>query len=158
MEMMEGNILVDTNILVYSTSGKSPFFVASQNAIKHYLFSNYAIWISRQIVREYLVVKSRLMLDEKKYDELILLKEMNYLLENYLVADEITTTSATLAKLLQKYKIAGKQIHDANIIATCIDNDIANILTNNPNHFIRYIPEGINVISLASFTTSGEGL
>lgn len=154
MEMMEDNILIDTNVLIYSTSRKSPFFAASQAAIGNYVNRNYAIWISRQIIREYLVVKSRLMLDEKKYDELILTKEMDYLLNNYLVADEINTTSLILGKLLRKYKVAGKQVHDANIIATCIDNRISNILTNNPKHFQRYTTEGINIIALTSFTTS----
>lgn len=154
MEMMEDNILIDTNILIYSTGGQSPFFTASQAAIANYVNSNYAIWLSRQVIREYLVVKSRLMLDEKKYDELVLFKEMKYLSDNYFIADEINSTTHILGKLVEKYKIAGKQIHDANIIATCIDNNIFNILTNNPNHFKRYVTEGINVIALTSFTNS----
>lgn len=79
--------------------------------------------------QEYLVVKSRLMLDEKKYDEVVLFKEVNCLLNNYNVADEINTTTFILSDLLLIYQIAGKQIHDANIIATCIDNSIYNILT-----------------------------
>lgn len=66
MKMMEDNILIDTNILIYSTSRKSPFFDALQIAITNYVNRDYLIWISRQIIREYLVVKSRLMLDEKK--------------------------------------------------------------------------------------------
>ncbi len=33
MEMMEDNILIHTNILIYSTSKKSPFFAVSQAAI-----------------------------------------------------------------------------------------------------------------------------
>lgn len=107
MEMMEDKILIDTNILIYSTSGQSPFFAASHAAIANYLNSNYAIWISRQIIREYLVVKSRLMLDEKKYDELVLFKEIKYLANNYIIADEISSTTLILSELLQKYKIAG---------------------------------------------------
>lgn len=98
------------------------------------------------------------MLDEKKYDELVLFKEMKYLSDNYCIADEINSTTLILGELLQKYKIAGKQIHDANIIATCIDNNIFNILTNNPSHFKRYAPEDINVIALTSFTDSGSYL
>ena len=93
MEMMEDNILIDTNILIYSTSGQSPFFAASQAAITNYVNSNYVMWISRQIVREYLVVKLRAMPDEKKYDELILFKEMKYLFDNYIIADEINSTT-----------------------------------------------------------------
>lgn len=154
MEMMEDNILIDTNILIYSTSEKSHFSIAARAAIENYVNRNYTLWISRQIIREYLVVKSRLMLEERKYNELVLLKEMNYLLDNYFIADEISTTSLILGKLLLKYKIKGKPIHDANIIATCIDNRISNILTNNPKHFERYTAEGINIIALTSFTTS----
>lgn len=78
---------------------------------------------------------------KKKYDELILSKEMDYLLNNYFIADEINSTSLILGKLLRKYKVAGKQIHDANIIATCIDNNISNILTNNPNRFKQMHPK-----------------
>lgn len=151
--MMEDNILIDTNILIYSTSGQSPFFAESQAAITNYVNSNYAIWLSRQIIREYLVVKLRLMLDEKKYDETVLFKEIKYLSDNYFIADENNSTTLILGELIKKYKIAGKQIHDANIVATCIDNNIFNILTNNPNHFKRYAVEGINVISLTSFTS-----
>lgn len=152
--MTDDNILIDTNIIVYSTLSKSLFFAASQSAISDYIDKNYSIWINRQIIREYLVVKSRLMLDENQYNQAVLISEMYYLLNNYFVADELNTTSLILSDLLRKYKIAGKQIHDANIVATCIDNGISNILTNNPSHFERYSPEGINVIALTSFTTS----
>ncbi len=151
MEMMEDSILIDTNILIYSTLSKSPFFAASQAAVTFYVNRNFSIWISRQIIREFLVVKSRLLLDEKKYDELVLLKEMNYLLDNYFVADEINATTLVLRNLLLKYKAAGKQIHDANIIATSIDNGISNVLTNNPGHFMRCSSEGVNIIALSSF-------
>ena len=99
------------------------------------------------------MVKSGFMFDEKIYDEPVLLEEMNYLLKNYFIADETEPTSLILGRLLHQYKIIGKQIHDSNLIATCIDKNIPNLLTNNPHHFQRFTAEPIKIVHLNSFVT-----
>ena len=148
MVTMADNLMIDTNILIYATVSKSPFFIPAQKAVTQYVNFGYALWINRQIIREYMVIKSRLMYDEQKYDENMLITEFNYLVNNYKVADEVSATSTTLSSLIKKYKIVGKQIHDANIVATCIVEKISMLLTNNSSHFTRFSSEGIDIISL----------
>ncbi len=124
MMMMADKLLVDTNVLVYAPLEDSPFFHQSHSAIAYYSTGGFEIWIARQIIREYLVTKSRLMIEANKYDNEQLLIELTYLVDNYQVADETDQTTFILSELLSKYKIAGKQIHDANIVATCLQNNI----------------------------------
>ncbi len=104
--MTADEIMVDTNILVYSTAGESKFRDVSRKTIKKYVDDEYTLWITRQILREYLVVKSRLMIDENKYDENQLSFELNYFTNNYKVADEIDNTTFILTDLIAKLKNA----------------------------------------------------
>ena len=150
MEMMADNIMIDTNVLIYATVSKSPFFVASQQAISQYVNLGYTLWINRQIIWEYMVIKSRLMFDEQRYNENLLISEFDYLVNNYKVADEVSATSAALASLIKRYKILGKQVHDANILGTCIVENISMLLTKNSNHFTRFSSEGMDIIPLLS--------
>ena len=50
-------------------------------------------------------------------------------------------------ELAVKYNVIGKQIHDTNIVATMLVNNIPNILTHNVADFNRFSSE-INIIPL----------
>jgi len=60
--MMTGgakSIFVDTNILVYANIASSPFHNAAKSAIETYSEKDVTLWISRQVIREYLTVVTR---------------------------------------------------------------------------------------------------
>ena len=55
-----------------------------------------------------------------------------------------------LLGLVRTIPVAGKQIHDANIVATALAHGIPAILTHNVTDFVRY-SDLIDVISLKTF-------
>ncbi len=68
------------------------------------------------------------------------------MIQIFKVADENQAITSTLVGLLAKYKIGGRQIHDANIVATMLVNGIDILLTTNIEDFKRY-EDRIKVIS-----------
>jgi hypothetical protein len=60
-----------------------------------------------------------------------------------------------LKRLIAKYAIIGKQVHDARLVAMMLAWRIDSILTLNDRDFRRYEPEGIKVVTPASIITSG---
>lgn len=48
-------LFVDTNILVYANTATAPRHVDAQSALRSFAASGAELWISRQILREYLV-------------------------------------------------------------------------------------------------------
>ena len=56
------------------------------------------------------------------------------------IAEDSSTATAKLLELLQRIPTAGKQIHDANIVATMLANGIRRLVTFNLADFRRFEP------------------
>lgn len=52
-------VFLDTNILVYASLIESPFHQATIEAIQSFYDAEVELWISRQIIREYLATLTR---------------------------------------------------------------------------------------------------
>ncbi len=72
------------------------------------------------------------------------------------IADEDAAVTAILPDLLKSRTIQGKQIHDANIVATMRRYGIPSLLTHNTANFTRYLPG--NRYSPADFLSSDPEL
>lgn len=59
MKMMNKSIFVDTNVLVYAETKTSPFYQSAKQKLNHYLNLHDNLWISRQVIREYMAKLSR---------------------------------------------------------------------------------------------------
>src|SRR5262245_15932127 len=52
-------VLVDTNILIYAKAAQSPFHSAAVSKLQTLAAAGHPLWVSRQVLREYLAVMSR---------------------------------------------------------------------------------------------------
>lgn len=130
-------LFVDTNILVYANVIETPFHEQALTAINTAHQENRAIWISRQVIREYLVTLTR----PQAFDNLpkeIVLEQVKQFIKKLEVADDTPSVSEKLLQLLTDFKVGGKQIHDANIVATMLAYDIPCLLTHNVKDFKRF--------------------
>ena len=60
MVMTDANsVFLDTNILVYASVPESPLHLVAINAIQSYEQSGTQLWVSRQVLREYLATLTR---------------------------------------------------------------------------------------------------
>jgi predicted nucleic acid-binding protein len=66
------------------------------------------------------------------------------------VLAEVSAVYRELKRLIVKYAVSGKQVHDARLVAMMLVWKIDSILTLNDRDFRRYESEGIQVVTPAS--------
>lgn len=140
METLADNkkVFVDTNILIFANVRSSPFYEQSQAKLIDLYENDYELCISSQVLREYLAVLSRPdALGKKIADELLIADINNFRLE-YTILFENHQSLDNLQKMLSACPTGGKQIHDANIVATMLAHDVKVILTHNRKDFVRF--------------------
>jgi predicted nucleic acid-binding protein len=128
---------VDTNVLVYATAEGAPFQDKARAALVR-LAGNERLSISRQIVREYLAAMTRPQtwgkphtLAEAMADAMTFTKRFDVLEDGPAVWDQ-------LCALSRHHAFAGRQIHDANIVATMLAHGEHRLLTFNTGDFQRF--------------------
>ena len=140
-------MFVDTNILVAARFTTAPDHVAACRCLDRAGNSEEPLRISRQIVREYLVVATRPQLWSEPIVPADALKDAARLLSSFTVLEDGPNVMATLISLCREVPVAGKQFHDANIAATMLAHGERRLLTLNVKDFRRY-GERIEVVGL----------
>ncbi len=131
-------LFIDTNILIYANVATAPFHEQALKAIKSVHQAERALWISRQVLREFIAARTRPQIFAQPSTQDVVIKRVRYLEERFQVADDTSTVTGQLIKLMEDFKIGGKQIHDANIVATMRAYDIPCLLTHNVKDFQRF--------------------
>ena len=146
--MDDKKILIDTNILVHANAVQSPFHTAAKLHLASVHSQYDELWISVQIIREYMATKSRLTLLANAYNAQEILLDVKEFENNFIIASNDLVTQSHLLNLAIRYEVKGKQVHDCNIVATMLQHDIGIILTQNVGDFTRYQSEGITILPL----------
>jgi predicted nucleic acid-binding protein len=131
-------VFVDTNVLVYSRQAPSPFHTTAVAKLADLRAAGYELWISRQILREYLASMSRPGVHAGSVPMSVLVNDARAFAATYRVAEDGPAVTAELFALLTTIPAAGKQVHDANIIATMLAHGIPRLLTHNVADFNRF--------------------
>ncbi len=131
-------LFIDTNILIYANVMTAPFHEQALNAIKAAHQAERPLWISRQVLREFIAARTRPQTFAESSAPDVVIKRVRYLEEQFQVADDTATVTEQLIKLMEDVKIGGKQVHDANIVATMLAYDIPCLLTHNVKDFRRF--------------------
>jgi len=138
MATMDGEaIFVDTNVLVYANIVESPFHEQALTAITTAHRAGRTIWISRQVIREYLATLTRPQTFEN-LPRAMVLAQIGQFIDRFEVADDTAVVSEQLLQLLANFRIGGKQVHDANIVATMQAYGIPALLTHNIKDFNQF--------------------
>lgn len=140
-------VFLDTNILVYASFPGAPFHDAARARLSELESEEVLFWTSRQVLREYLASTTRLgaVIPPPTIDALS--QAIRQFEVEFEIADEDATVTALLLDLVKSRDVKGKQIHDANIVATMRRYGIPWLLTHNTADFTRYVPD-INVLPL----------
>jgi predicted nucleic acid-binding protein len=130
---------VDTNVLVYATATSAPFNDRARAALVR-LAANQPLSISRQILREYVAVMTRpqtwgraLTLGEAMTDAGVFERRFTIFEDGPSVWDQ-------LMDLSRRYSFGGRQVHDANVVATMLAHSERRLLTFNEADFRRFAP------------------
>jgi predicted nucleic acid-binding protein len=127
---------VDTNILVYATVSSSPWNAAARARLDDMRRLGTRLWISRQVLREYMGVLTRGNPPPlPKAAVLLAAEDLSKLFD---VADDDAAVTSELISLLRRFPGGGKQVHDTNIVATMACRGIRRLLTQNVADFQRF--------------------
>ena len=133
-------MLVDTNILVYATRRASVHHRPSRAALLAAHRDGTPLQISRQIVREYLAVVTRPQPGTIPFSMEKALARARLFVDTMTVLEDGPEVWSGLQRLGRTVAFAGRQVHDANIVATMLAHGETSILTFNAADFARFAP------------------
>ena len=131
-------MFVDTNVLVNARFEEAADHHRARIRLERSAHNYESLRISRQIIREYLATVTRpqtwlvpLTLGQA-------LDDVNRMLNTYGILEDGPEVTETLIALLREAPAGGRQIHDANIVATMLAYGERRLLTFNLADFRRY--------------------
>ena len=131
-------VFVDTNILNYTRTAASPFQSQASAKLGNLAAAGHPLWISRQILREFLASMSRPGNLAAPPSLASLSADVRFFETKFLIAEDGASVTVHLLNLLSSIPCAGKLVHDANIVATMLAYGIPNLLTHNVADFQRF--------------------
>lgn len=140
-------VFLDTNILLRANVAEAPLHTEALAALKALRARGDALWISRQVLREFVAVLTRPQVFATPRPPAIIVERVRYFQSHFWVADDTSAVTERLLTLLQTIPMGGKQIHDANIVATMQAYGIGYLLTLNAADFNRF-SSLITIVSL----------
>jgi predicted nucleic acid-binding protein len=143
-------ILVDTNILLSATAPLRPLHRAALSVLNDWPNQGLALATTSQVLREYLVVATRpaevnglgLGVEDALSNVAAFRGRMRLLTESEPAWDRLRSLIAT-------HGCMGKQIHDANVVATALTSGVTRLVTANRGDFARFSRD-LEVIDLAA--------
>jgi predicted nucleic acid-binding protein len=134
--MKHDKIVLDTNILLYASDTKSPFWKQSKQVIEQGIEEGVQFYLPDKVLYEFFAV-----LSSKAYSKMITHSQAVELLGFYLLSDQfikISSTEYTLFltyELIQKYGTNGKRVFDLAIVSIANEHEIPVIYTKNTKDF-----------------------
>ena len=141
-------VFVDTNVLVHAISRAAPRHAVAFQAISGMEQAGRDLCISRQVLREILPVLTRPQAFSRPVPSDVAISVVRMLEARLAVLEEGQDTTAQLLSLMERAEVGGKQVHDANIVATMLTAGVRKLLTFNAQDFQRF--ERLGVIEIES--------
>jgi predicted nucleic acid-binding protein len=132
-------VVLDTNVLLAATDEARPDHWDAVASLNEWPASGVALYTSGQILREYLAVATRPighnglgMPQPAAVANIRALRgRLRLMVENGKVLDR-------LAEVLDAVDCSGKQVHDANVVATMLVHGVGTVVTGNVADFVRF--------------------
>ena len=131
-------MFIDTNVLVKARFLEAPDHDISRARLSLALEESEPLRISRQVVREYLAVVTRPQSWPVSITREEALEDASRLLRSFEVLEDGPLVTENLLALCREVSVGGRQIHDANIVATMLVHGERRLLTFNVSDFRRF--------------------
>ena len=131
-------LFIDTDILIHANVAAAPLHQQALAALQAADRAGRTLWINRQVIREFIALRSRADTFPLAGDGHNLVHRVRFLEKRFRVADDTASVTARLIELVHEFQLAGSQVHDANIIATMQAFHIPALLTHNARDFARF--------------------
>lgn len=131
-------MFVDTNVLLLSRLPDNAETVAARRLLEQAFSHSGRARISRQIVREYLSAATRPQPRGQARSMPDALADVAWMLEQFDILEDGESVTRILMALCEEIPVTGRQIHDANIVATMLAHGEHRLATRNEKDFRRY--------------------
>ena len=131
-------VFIDTNVLIYASRPAAPQHQAAREALAHLEARDSRLSVSRQVLHEYLAVVTRPHNSTPALPMSVAIADVRKFQSLFDVADDNQEVLDGLLQLLETYPGAGKQVHDANLVATMLAHGVHRLLTFNGRDFQRF--------------------
>ena len=131
-------MFIDTNVLVLARFRTAPTHEVARVALARVVHGDEPVRISRQILREYLSTVTRPQSWSTPLPMTEALRDLTVLGSAFEILEDGPSVTAILTMLCREVAVAGKQVHDANIVATMLAYGERRLLTFNRGDFRRY--------------------
>lgn len=149
--MVADPVFLDTNVLVYVSRPTAPEHAVTRRLLGQLEADGRALWISQQALREYLSVVTRPQTTAPALPVTIALADVRRFQASFDIADDSSAVLDRLLQLLTTHPVTGKQVHDANLVATMIVHGVYRLLTFNTADFQRFA-DVITLLALPATT------
>ena len=131
-------MFIDTNFLINASIIEAPDHDDARERLRRAFQSPEPLRISRQIIREFLAVVTR----PQAWQAAVILDDAldaaNGLISTFEILEDGPAVTEILIALCSDIPVGGRQIHDANIVATMLAYGERRLLTFNNADFRRY--------------------
>jgi len=135
---MAGKAFVDTNILLRAMIPQMNQHAEAEALIQRMWESDVELWVSRQVIREFLVQVTHPNSFSPALSIEQVMNQMQIVTTLFRVSDDTEVVTRQLLALLSSYPTRGKQVHDANLVATMLVYGIDTLLTLNVDDLKRF--------------------
>jgi predicted nucleic acid-binding protein len=134
-------VFIDTNVLVAASVSAHPSHGVASAYLARLEADGAPACISGQVCREFLVVLTRQPVEGRAFTTDEALAALGMWLSACVVFEENEAVLAELLELVRRHDVRGKQVHDANIVATMRANGLKRLATFNVADFARFDDE-----------------
>jgi len=131
-------VFVDTNVLIYATRPLAAQYAVAQSTLTRLEAEGSALWVSHQVLREYLAAVTRPQATAAGLSMATAIADIRRFRAAFQIAEERSGVLDRLLHILATHRGSGRQVHDANIVATMLENGIRRLLTFNLPDFRRF--------------------
>lgn len=131
-------MFIDTNVLVKSRVPGAPDHDAARASLERAFRDPEPLRISRQIMREYLAVVTLPQTWPVAITRQEALNDVSRLIGTFEILEDGPVVTEYLLAICREVPAGGRQIHDANIVATMLAHGERRLLTFNVSDFRRY--------------------
>ena len=131
-------MFLDTNVLVMARFQAAPGHAVARDRLQRAGKGGDVLRISRQVLREYLATVTRPKSWSAPVPMDVALADVAALQAGFEVLEDGPRATEMLTKLCRDVVVGGRQIHDANIVATMLAHGERRLLTFNGQDFRRY--------------------
>lgn len=137
---MADPVFVDTNVLIYASRPRAELHATARAALDGCRLERRPVRISAQIIREYLAASTRPQPTAPALTMEAAIADVRTFRGAFNVAEDGPKILERLLALLAAVPTAGRQVHDANIVATMLAHGVTKLLTFNAGDFRRFVP------------------